>query len=1177
MDIHVKASQNSIFFNFHSRCRQSKPLELAIIRAAKSIFSAIDPKELKELHIDSGPKGLQLSWINSQGEQISCSMEQMVVKQDFKDLKKLAKSLQEELHITFGTSQTIANTVEGETYTIIEQFDLGKELPEPSRLQELAGHSPEGNRLAAFFRRFFTYHLVLKPALKAQITNRLEGMLPAYYRSKLPTFLKEGDAWVDHISNEYSNLSKVYTREELKDLYKKELIEHTNASLKKAGSRPINASELKEFEIGESIVDLQEGISSPEELEKTLMKIPASKMNLEELAKIPITAKNRTILVKTWVRCFAELYTRGHLNNLSLTTNPKDQEMQKTCALKYQEAGYTCNRELANEVSHELAQLSVGVNPYQLNNFLIASGAYLNSKFFQTDPRLQEKQRIYQKTIQPILNEFIEYATHKSHSLKILQILAAANNEGVHFVNRAIQTLSPHERHLFSPQELSDIFYQGIEQAAIHEYSLTSLQLENLRALRSNHFAEIWQIFASFDEQQGTSTEVNPELLRTHLERVFNHPIKLDQLIGLLSLPNLPHTPLILKVFEGVAERILSEEILTTMNTTSDSHWLKRNILRIKWLEGLSTQLNISNPSIEEKLQRFKERITHPEAIALLSKPEADIPFQWGLEPYYHEEILRDIELNGFEHPSKIPPEAISSLLKITRHCELSRHFAKDKFSDMEKEDFLNTFLALESIPNIESLLSLFEKPPIVDSIERLLPSGFRKFISRPEHPHYKLPACISREAFDLALNYVKMMKNYQRLSQDLPKAQALLQKFREHPDQITNKDRLTIAELGQISKLARYGSTLEKIDQGHPHLQACRNQVNQAKEIIQQLEEILLPAFAEQYQNGDILGYSGKKKEAWTGRPVGLEEKLTMKIGSYSLIHGMKFYRSKTNEPKIAHVYGNYVTQNISLYETVISDGWRVHLAPLIPQECQEGLEKIFGDNATDKIQELYHQTELRIHKKIRKDKTTLKISNKNARRLKAGLANFHRLANFFGGIQGQPAPSHKVEEPQDFNILYDHLLHDKDVNESQICSEFVSKTTLLSLMKLNKILAKQMAEKYPHLVAENVLSTLQAQPLLLNDDVTEYLQGTRHFGQERKRTKRAEEELERLLKQAGFSKQEISLVFRINNNEIFDLPYDRKENLKRIDPGRMVTLLEKKKCAQRVERPDAFKALIR
>jgi hypothetical protein len=120
-------------------------------------------------------------------------------------------------------------------------------------------------------------------------------------------------------------------------------------------------------------------------------------------------------------------------------------------------------------------------------------------------------------------------------------------------------------------------------------------------------------------------------------------------------------------------------------------------------------------------------------------------------------------------------------------------------------------------------------------------------------------------------------------------------------------------------------------------------------------------------------------------------------------------------------------------------------------------------------------------------------------------------------------------------------------------------------------------MKTEYPGLTSNRLKMILEEGNAPLDKDVGAYLDGTRYFGKERKITIEAEKKLKVLLKQEGYSKEVIAILIRINNNEIFDLPYDRREDLTRIHPGRMISILEKKKCVQKIKPPAVYHLLLK
>lgn len=1224
MDILVQASQttHSVLFSFNKACKQSNSLEKAIIETTKSILKKLkDPKEITEIHItsdaDAEPGRLRVTWSNRLGQTESRPMQEMIAKKDFKELKKLAKDSKERIHIQVNQSQELKEIIEEESPKITEIFHPReisaeltiKKLPEPPHLHQLENAGSEGNQFALFLRRFFTYHLVLRPAVHQHIMDHLEGMSPPYYRSRFFGILKESDLWADRLLQQYPDLDKVYSRDALKELYRKQLIELTNTSLKKARMLPLSVSEVRAFDMKDTVTSCQKEDLASSELEAKLHKIPGKDMPLEELAKIPITPENREVLKNIWIKSVTDVYTTGHFDRLGSVASHKDKLVQTSCALKFIETLHAIPDELFDEINDRLPALGINVTIDQLSSLIIRRGAYLNAKIPLNAATLEKKQKFYQETIKPILDHHLKDFTtppnpnYKGSATdlaleKLIYILAQGGRLKPFIERSKTEMANQQQPHLFSEEELMNIFYQQVEQIAIDEYAFTATQIDNFREarlqedLQNSYQRQLIQHLENF-KKQGVD---NPEALEACVNNILELPIELNRLLTLLAyFQNEDYTPFLLKMLEGLGDRLLNDEMLAILNQETNENKLKKQILEIKQFNKFLEEVHISPPNFIHKLTNYKERvknykqnITNEQARELMRKSIVSLSSKNDLELYCNESVTADIEANGFEHPSKISPHAVSLLLKLTYYASLVEQFPKRQLSHKEKEGLANTLAALKDIPNINKILPRFLEKEPPDLVETLVPSVFRNLIlpKQEESAHYNPPAGISETALLLAIAHLKMIKNYEQLALQLPKAQALLAKYRRDPSQIKDQDRLSLTELGQISKLARSINVDEKDDTlfallkdlgltTHPTLSDFSHKAQEAEQIIQDLEAILLPAFSTQHQDGDILGYSGRRKEAWTGRSMCLEEKMTMHIADYGLVHGMKVYHNEENQLEISHVYGEHEIRPMNLYEACISEGWRVNIAPLIPHECAQELQNIFGPEWANEIQKIYRDTERDIHARNREK--NIDIKNDEASRMKAGLADFRRILNFFGGLHGKPVESHHLEEEQDFRELYTRFLNDEDIEDTQICSEFASKATLVALMEVNRKLAKRLANRNPRLVDTNVLRTLQQKKVQMSGDVENYLKGVRHFGVDRYRTKEAEKELRKVLKEQGFSKRQILLFFRINNKEVFDLPYSRKENLTKIHPGRMISLLEKKKCVHKIKRPEAFQRLIK
>ncbi len=125
--------------------------------------------------------------------------------------------------------------------------------------------------------------------------------------------------------------------------------------------------------------------------------------------------------------------------------------------------------------------------------------------------------------------------------------------------------------------------------------------------------------------------------------------------------------------------------------------------------------------------------------------------------------------------------------------------------------------------------------------------------------------------------------------------------------------------------------------------------------------------------------------------------------------------------------------------------------------------------------------------------------------------------------------------------------------------------------MMEANKQITADLGKKIS-LDGLSILHSLEAKKVDLPQDVRKMLQG-KYWGKGRVET---EKKLIKILKENDYNAQQIELLLRISNQEIFDIPYDKKERLKAVHPGRMVKLLAKKNCVTKRDPPPILAKLI-
>lgn len=1092
----------------------------------------------------------------------------------------------------------------------LTQDNLRIDIVQKSQLQ--GGILSSLKKFTTSIQRFLSYQLLINRSLKREINNQLKDVNPEDLRKQFVSFLESGTVWTADFKEKHTLLKKLYSEEELMFLYEKHLEAKTNEQLRLAKLPPLSQSEIKKFKIDQTLNYLGYPNYPTALLEKELYRLQSGEIPLIKLRNIKTTPANRKILAKTWERILAETYSHGRLNKVGADVSHKERLIRAENAAKFLEAVQNIPPDLLPLIQETKDKLLQNVSLPKLQTLIIEDKTFYDSSVSLNDPKLIKKQKIYLDKIKPQIDKVLNEALQDSEkdAAQIAFLLSETGHHLPRFLARL--KLSSEEAKLFENDELTELYYNKIEKIAISEYYLTSLQIEKLRHHRNQllnvdkarnslksvllkYMNELSDIFDDHTKSKKESIQSIKNLRNAYIKQISDSTSSLDYFPRVFDGLEISKTsaPLAEEAFYRFTENLLNEDRLYTINNSNDTSVIKREIeLILHAEEKLYNSPTFSEPAvirISTLLTQFQNSVTNEEAKEYFILSSSDLAIPQDCQLYLGKDVTKAVLEEGFQHPSKIPKTVIADLITLTHELSFAKFKDTPDIPEEHKKEIVDVLNKLSNTPRITAILGKFVEPTGDDFLEELIPTILRTYIFPPKKEYYnKIPAGVTQETINLVMAYTDMLKKYKSLSTPLNKAEKLLSTYSDDPKKITKNDQLTYRELSKLSKLSRLSRptysgeiTLVRRLQNlgihtQPSLKDCLENIERAVQIAEKLDNILIPAYAKQCKDGDIFAYVSKKKEAWIGRPLDLqsEEKWTAFITDYGLTHGMKTYHDG-NKIVISHIYGEYQTDDLGLYHMAISDMWRLNVRPLISPLMAEELEKSLGSEYADSIQNLYQQVENQVHQNIEKKFKTL--ANDNLRRVTAGLADFRFIINLFGGVRGNKILGHEDIYEQDFSAIHKQFLKGGAKNDTQICSEFVSKSTLAALMEVNKRLAKTLLEQYTELSFANIRAQLEENGITLDDNTEDYLKGVRYFGPSRKITTDTERKLKRTLTSLGYSKNEIELIFRMNNQEILDLPYDRKERMMGIHPGRMISLLEKRKCVTKIDAPPEFKALIK
>ncbi len=1122
------------------------------------------------------------------------------------DLDRAVKNMNHKIAEGLVTPVKASLTLElTQMLALSQKIEATHELPLPKKLPKIEHAKSDGFNLVKFLRRFFTYYIVIRPSINKNISGIFKGIKPSEYRREFTSILDTSSHWIQQTKKRYPELRSLYSDAELQHIYRQQVIDKANQNLKSAKLPILNQKDLRKFEIEQIFRTLHDDDYSLDYLEKSLFRIHSFEMPFENLADITITDENQRVLADTWNRVLSELYSNGQLDKVGCRRSRKEHLLQAECAAKFISAIEHIPDELKVIIDEDFNFLQNTVSMDKLNDLIISEQILYNNTIKLENLDLIAKQRIYQQTLIPLIKKELIPITNERHGYNIALILADESSFKEEAAKRLHQQLKEEELKHFSISELEYIVLSEIEHVSIQDFHFTSKQVDNLYLRRQRYdkadegYKALNEAIKAYNSAKEVSDEQASYVLEQSIKDLDEKLLHIDNFSAIFENLTLEDSsiPLILPLYESLTTRLLSDECLYRINNAKSQTECQREILFISLAREGVEKLPLSEEDSERILKLFQDfelKIKNTKAMKLIALSSEELQVPWYEDLMFGDDVLHDLINNEFGHRVDVSKKVMEKLFHLER--TLYKIYEGLEITDSEQQQLLKNLKQISQIVELPKFLAKYKVRPSKVALEEYIPSFLKRFIPDLNKKNLLIPAGIREDTLDLVSHYTNLIKQQKSLQKILPKAKTLLKQYHNDPSKITPKHQLTYRELAKLTKIYRLQDNLDPyIDQiglkNDKHFTQYRKDAEEARKVYEELMSILKPDFASHYKDGDLVGFSGHLKESWTGRPLEMTQRPLKHLLDHGLTHGAKLYHANDDQINFSHINAKYINNEVNLFDIATSEMWRINITSLIPPSSTPILARIYGIEWGREIQKLYHEAEKKIHshlEQIIEEQEPLEI-NDAFFQVEAGLADYPRLANLLGFFGDQKIKGHLGEEEQDFTSYYEAFLSGEIINQIQICSEFATTSTLAALIDVNKGLAKRIIDKDPNLSGHRILKELQEKGVRLDSDVIEYLadeedwdpettpRGKRYFGSEREKTKVAESKLRKILKKVGYPADRIELVIRVNNDEIFDLPYDKRERMQAIHPGRMISLLEKKKCVSKVERPPAFKTLIK
>jgi hypothetical protein len=1065
-------------------------------------------------------------------------------------------------------------------------FKLDKSQPPP--LSAFIQEEPFYKKILHFLAKLFTFEIFFGSKIDSIIYQNIKH----YPLDKLEDLYVNADALLVEIDGSLSQARdyNYFTAEQKDEYIHAALAAAINERLKQhPNETPWDSKKIQHLDL----VRLMRAASSDEKklnqvIDKLNLISPVD-VPLEELSKIPLSENNKEALTQAWKQLLGNLFAKGHLDKILESSNRKDFLMQIKYATCYLEALNTLPSPLKKKLAPFLENLDAMQNPKDIKDFLIQRSRLLDKMAIPLDDsQLHFNRRIYFDHIAKKFQGIIRKCVSGSEAGQLAKVLASgyvqeeSGRNAISFYMKNIQkeildTLSKEDaelaKSLLDPKNLEKLFFNELERIAVFDYHFSAGQMEQLQ-----HALTQKENLANWTKKISELPELYSENFDTSYKNLLNEGMPPQALLN-STIGKHSH------VWINLLKHIVEKQELNQISNQTVFDKTAINQLKIY----IDARRALHQAQMDKALEREIEGIEQnfPQVIKDYMNVESQMNLDQEIDSLlFSDKVIEDVRNEIDDSFKFLTPEQQADLMTIT--YAYKRVIAKPP-----------RLLTAEESKEVQRIIHKYKSDKAFKKVLKALEAGdkghqiFLKFF--PSFTHglidkfagdelgvkAKLPKGITEDALSFLTAVMSKIEKTEKFMPPLDKGKKLWELYQKDPSNpsISEKDKLTLSEMGLINELARFHSQLEKLQKMgvveiDEKLKQLFEKSAEAKELLKNIENTILPHLKDHYVDGSILAYNGTKKQKWTGKRLEPEAYMTSVIADFGLTHGAKIFKEVQEKEgiietkvKVSEVMGSWGTDDLSLYQLLISNIWELDVSKLFNKNMQTTLESVYGKNWKKQVNQKYQQIERELHSNF--EKRVQKIKNSNARRMEAGLARYPKLTNFFLPMKIE---GHKRAFIRDFNKIHDKFFEGNSIDETQICSEFVTKANIAALVELNRQLTQDILHHYKgnkSLAPQDILQNLTNKKVVIPPPVKDYLNGTRLYKEREKETMAAEKELKSLLKSQGYSPEEVELAIRVGNQEIFTLPYDKKERLKAVDPGRMVKLLVDAGCVKKKKLP--------
>jgi len=1052
-------------------------------------------------------------------------------------------------------------------------------------------------------KKTFVYYVFVAPAVKKCVRDHIalknSAQLSDVYVTQSPQILSEIRKNLD---GKNSSILKQFDDETISRIVDDNFLKEANLQLSDHKEPLWDEKKVRKLNISRAIQDLKNHPSNVNE-DHLLNRINPLEIPFSELALIPLTDENSKALIEIWKSSLGNLYAKGRLDSLYSENDKRGVIIQSQYASQYLQAYQSMPWQIKGNLNNFLIEMNKSNQLDKITDFVVRHSGQLGDVPFD-DPnleKLQAEQKIYNEKIYPLINEMITKKTSANDVMGLIKVYTAFENEVMaiqHLINDIHSKLSEEEKINFDRTRLSNLIAQEIESVAVLDYHFTSAQINNLTKFREDVF-NLWDDFYDFknDLYDAETVEDVYNLLKFDDFYLGNN---LEKIAPSRFPPMVIGETTYLEELErqlAVQRLVVAQEKFLKLSAN-----LSPNKLTKEQRQAIGNFAYNLNEQVQDGQAYLETASSNRGILALASK-------RYEAGNYYIEKLLFDPnvmqDIDNGENYSLFKPDEQKGIIGLQELIDKNK--VNMTFKDVDKESNVRRITKEEVIESSNFLENLIKNPGLYKILESFSPKegdnpeaylryiptflhGQAKKMMKIENPNpvNKIPAGISKDTIEFIKDYSYRLNKISKIGKALievqKKADILLEKYKQDPLSILPADKLTLREIGLLSTAERLnsedvnGDTFIKALKGmelyenNPQLKDFFEKTEKSAKILKQIDLIIKPAINKHYEISDIVAYNNTKTMKWKDKPSAFEVTWTARITD-DYTHGAKLYRDKEGDIMTSHIIGGMINDDFDLYRMCISDVWKLDLAPLLPKTLEPTMQTVFGPEWSKNINDRYRKIENDLQLKAEEKNKFGKVRNEADRRVRAGFANYASVVNL---VRGEPIKGHSREYNRDLQKLHSKFFDEQQYEEKQICSEFVSKVTVVSMIELNRQLSKDLLEKLgDRFDNSKILTDLKSKGIEIRPEVASYAEGTRLYKEQSSITQVAEKRWSKFLKANGYSSEEAEIAIRIGNKEILDLPYSKKERFKAIHPGRMVSLLVEKKCASRRELPTAASAL--